>query len=178
MEKSHKIIIIGLIIVIIALIIGVAYTMMGSNLSIGDGGNVPEGMQKYDFNSEFKMAVPKDAKFLKEWNNTDPMFGSGYSYFDKDNEFSVAYFDSPMLTHELINAVIDITNKSGNGTFEFEGNLIIGHNLKANGGIGNNLEDTNFTEIILLEKGHKVVSVSGNDLDFIKDMVNTIEFYE
>ncbi|WP_407424055.1 hypothetical protein [Methanobrevibacter sp.] len=178
MEKNHKIIIVGLIIVIIALIAGIAYMTMGNSSPSKGGGNAPDGMQIYDFNSEFKMSVPKNAKFLKEWNYTDPIWGSGYSYFDKDNEFAILYVDTPLITHEFANAMVDAMNKSGNGTFEVDGDLLICHNLKANGKVGDNLENTNFTERIVLQKGHQVVGVSGNDLDLIKSMANTIKFYE
>lgn len=178
MEKNQKIIIIGLIIVIIALVAGIAYMFMGNSLTGNGGGNVPDGMQMYDFNSVFKMAVPKNAKFLKEWNHSDSVFGSGYSYLDKDNKFAVNYLDSPMVTHGLIRSMAEAVNKSGNGTVEFEGDLIITHNLKFNGKVGENMDDTNFTYSIVLQKGHQAVVVSGNNLEFIKSMVNTIEFYE
>ncbi|MGX8693684.1 MAG: hypothetical protein ACSW71_02130 [Methanobrevibacter sp.] len=175
MEKNH-LIIIGLIVVVIALVAGLAYTMAGNNLS--GGGNAPDGMQKYDFNSEFKMNVPNNARFLKEWNYTDPTFGTGYSYLDKENEFAVSFMNTPLITHEYISNMVDTINKSGNATVEYEGDLIIGHNLKANGKVGNSLENTNFTEIVMIQKGHTMVTVSGNDLDFIKSIINSIEFYE
>ena len=87
---------------------------MGNSLTGNGGGNAPDGMQMYDFNSVFKMAV----------------------------------------------------------------DLIITHKLKVNSKVGENMEDTNFTYSIILQKGHQAVGVSGNNLEFIKSMVNTIEFYE
>lgn len=178
MEKSHKIIIVGLVIVIIALVAGLAYMLTGNNLS-AEKGSVPEGMKMYDFNSEFKMAVPKDVKFLKQWNNSeDILFGQGYTYFDKNNEIAVMYVDSPLITHELIDAWVKADNSSGNATFDFEGDLIISHNIKNNGKIAKNLEDSKFKEAIFLQKGHMLVGVSGNDLNLTKSMINTIEFYE
>lgn len=78
MEKRDKIIIGSLIVVIIALIAGVAFMFSGNNLSAG-GGSAPEGMKIYDFNSEFKMAVPENTKFLKTWNRMDDaIFSTGY----------------------------------------------------------------------------------------------------
>ena len=134
---------------------------------------------KDDFNSEFKMAVPKDVRFLKSWNNSgDVIFGMGYSYFDKNNEISVSYIDSPLMTHEIIDNVIDMLNSTGNATFEFEGDMIISHNVKNNGKMAKNIEDSKFKEGILLQKGHMLVGVSGNDLNLTKSMINTIEFYE
>lgn len=178
MEKKDKMIIGGLIVVIIALIVGLAFMLSGNNLSNG-AGSAPEGMKIYDFNSEFKMAVPNDAKFLKQWNGSGDIFSSkGYSYFDKDNEIVVAHSYSPLITHELVDEFIKIGNSSGNVTFDFEGDLIIGHNIKNDGEVGNTMDESNFKETILLQKGHEVVVVSGNDLDLIKSMINTIEFYE
>lgn len=178
MEKSDKIIIAGLVIVIIALVAVLAFMFTGNNLSMGEGA-APDGMKIYDFNSEFKMAVPKDVKFLKSWNNSDDdIFNQGYVYFDEDNEISVLYADSPFITHELIDAMMNAGNSSGNFTYEVDGDLIIAHHVKNNGKVGNSDEDSNFTESIFLQKGHMIVRVSGNDLDLIKSMINTIEFYE
>ena len=178
MEKSHKIIIVGLVIVVIAMVAGLAYMLTGNNLS-AEKGSVPEGMKMYDFNSEFKMAVPKDVKFLKQWNKSeDMMFGQGYTYFDKNNKIMVAYSNSPMITHEFIDTMVNISNSSGNATFDFEGDLIICHSIKNSGKMAKNPEDSKFKEVILLQKGHMLVGVSGNDLNLIKSMINTVEFYE
>ncbi len=178
MEKSHKIIIVGLVIVVIAMVAGLAYMLTGNNLS-AEKGSVPEGMKMYDFNSEFKMAVPKDVKFLKQWNKSeDMMFGQGYTYFDKNNKIMVAYSNSPMITHEFIDTMVNISNSSGNATFEFDGDLIIGHFIKNSGKMAKNPNDSEFKESIILQRGHMIVGVSGNDLNLIKSMINTVEFYE
>ena len=178
MEKSHKIIIVGLVIVVIAMVAGLAYMLTGNNLSV-EKGSVPEGMKMYDFNSEFKMAVPKDVKFLKQWNNSEDMiFGQGYTYFDKNNKIMVAYSNSPMITHEFIDTMVNISNSSGNATFEFDGDLIIGHFIKNSGKMAKNPNDSEFKESIILQRGHMIVGVSGNDLNLIKSMINTVEFYE
>ena len=176
MEKRDKIIIAGMIIVIIALIAGLAFMLTGNNLSVG-GAASPEGMKMYDFNSEFKMAVPQDAKFLKSWNGSDSIFADGYQYFDKDNEIMVSYIDSPMITHEFIDTIANLSESFGNATIEHDGDLIIFHN-KNDGIVGKSVEESNFTESVILQKGHMVVGVSGNDLDLIKSMIKTVEFYE
>lgn len=179
MEKNHKIVIIGLIIVIIALVAGIAYVTMGNNLTSNTGGNAPDGMQMYDFNSAFEMAVPKNAKFLKEWGGVNDIdFGDGYSYLDKDNEFCVVYTNSPMVTHEFVSSMVQISNNSGNCTFDFEGDFIVVHNVKADGKIGDSRDDSDFKESVMLQKGHQMVVISGNDLDKIKSMANTVKFYE
>ena len=150
---------------------------MGNSLTGNGGGNVPDGMQMYDFNSVFKMAVPKNAKFLKEWNGNNGFnMVNSYSYLDKDNQFGVLCGYSPMINHGMIDSFVQISNKSGNATYDFEGDLIISHNVKASGKVGDSLEDSDFKESIILQNGHELIIVSGNDLDLIKSMVNTIEF--
>ena len=171
MERD-KIIIAGMVIVIIALVAGLAFMFAGNNISVG-GTALPEGMKMYDFNSEFKMAVPNNVKFLKSWNGSDSVFGGGYQYFDKNNGIMVSY-----VTHELINNMIKIRNSSGNSTFDFEGDLIISHNVKNDGEIGKSAEDSNFTQSVIIQKGHMIVGVSGNDLNLIKSMIKTVKFYE
>ena len=178
MEKKDKIIIGALIVVIIALVAGLAFMFSGNSLSNG-GGSAPEGMKMCDFNSEFKMAVPKDTKFLKSWNETDDaVFSEGYSYFDKNNEFAVEYVYSPVINHELLANLENVSASIGNASFEHEGDLIIAHHLKNNGKVGKSLDDTKFKESVTLQKGHMLVQVSGNDLDLIKSIINTVEFYE
>ena len=100
------------------------------------------------------------------------------NYFDKNNGIMVSYFDSPMVTHELINNMIKVRNSSGNSTFDFEGDLIISHNVKNDGEIGKSAEDSNFTQSVIIQKGHMIVGVSGNDLNLIKSMIKTVKFYE
>lgn len=177
MEKSHKIIIVGLVIVIIALVAGLAYMFMGNNLS-GAGETVPDGMQRYNFDSAFTMVVPKDAKFLKDFNTSFEGFGQGVSYFDKGNKFAISYANSPIFTHDFISYFTNVSNASGNATFEFDGDLIISHNLKNNGKIGKTLENSNFTNTVMIQRGHEMVAINGNDVDSIKSMIKTLEWYE
>ena len=178
MERKYQIIIISLVIVIIALAGCFVYMAMGGNF-LTKSASIPQGMEMYDFNSEFKMAVPANAKFLKTWNNSeDFLFDQAYSYFDKNNEIAINYMDSPFITHEFVDEFIKMGNSSGNATIDYEGNLIIVHNIKNNGKVGKTFENSNFKENIFIQKGHMMVFVAENDLDKIKSMANTIEFYE
>lgn len=151
---------------------------MGGNF-LTKSASIPQGMEMYDFNSEFKMAVPANAKFLKTWNNTDEYpFQQSYSYFDKNNEIAINYMDSPLITHKFVDEFVKVSNSSGNATVEYEGDLIIFHDIKNNGKVGKTFENSKFKENIVIQKGHMIVFVFGNDLDKIKSMANTIEFYE
>lgn len=176
MEKKDKIIIGALIVVIIALIASLAFMFSGNNFS-NDGGSAPDGMKMYDFNSEFKMAVPEDVRFLKTWNNSeDGVYGMGYNYFDRHNQISVNYADSPLITSELIDGMVKVANSSGNFTIVNEGDMIISHNIKNNGKMAQTSADSNFTESILVQKGHLLIVIDGNDMDLIKSMANSIEY--
>jgi len=178
MEKKEKIVIVGLVVVILALVASLTYVFMDNNVS-GNGKTVPDGMKEYNFDSEFTMAVPKDAKFLKNFNESFiEGFGQGVSYLDKSNKFAISYVDSPMVTNESINYLISALNASGNATFEFDGDLIISHNLKSNGNIGDTFEDSNFTYTVMLQRGHEIVEIYGNDVNLIRSMIKTLEWYE
>ena len=178
MERKYLPLIVGLLILILVLILGIAYVFMDNNSMNGNQVDL-EGMKMFDFNSEFKMAVPEDAKFLKSWGDMDSILpSSGYSYFDKDNEIGITYMRSPMVTGELVDGMVDQANSSGNVTIEFDGDLIIGHSLKNNGKMGKSAQDSNFKYTILLQKGHLLIGVLGNDLDLIKSMSKTVEINE
>ena len=86
--------------------------------------------------------------------------------------------DSPLITHKFVDEFVKVSNSSGNATVEYEGDLIIFHDIKNNGKVGKTFENSKFKENIVIQKGHMIVFVFGNDLDKIKSMANTIEFYE
>ena len=175
MKMNSKIIIAVLVVAIVALAIGVA-TMFFNN-SPASGGSVPEGMQKYNFDSAFTMAVPKNVKFLKEFNSSSE-FGQGASYYDKSNKMAILYINSPMITHEFVNYAMNYSNSSGNATFEIDGDLIFSHSLKHNGKLSKKVEDCNFTDSVLIQRGHELVVIQGNDPNFIKSMAETLKWYE
>ena len=69
-------------------------------------------------------------------------------------------------------------NKSGNITFEkIDENHVSVHFLKHNGKIAESYDKSNLTDAILFHKGHMLIMVQGNDVNKIKDMVNTIRLY-
>lgn len=122
--------------------------------------SIPDGMQRYNFDSRFTMLVPDDARFLKEWNESTEIFvNEQVSFLDKHNKFAVAYIDSPLFTSEFIDFFIDLGNSSGNASIEFDGDLIISHNLKNSGKVGKNYEKSEFEYTIISQNGHEMVSV-------------------
>lgn len=177
MEKRDKIIIGALIVVIIALVACLAFMFAGNNV-LNDGTSVPDGMKMYNFNSEFKMAVPENAKFLKTWGDSQGAnLGTGYTYFDKHNKISVNFIDSPLVNSGFVEEFANAANSSDNATIEKVGDMFISHNKK-NGKMASTQENSNFTESIVIQKGHLLIGILGNDLDLIKSMANTIEYCE
>lgn len=179
--KKEKWIIIGLIIVVIALIAGIAFMFLGGDAS-NNGSNVSEGMEIFNFDSLFTMEVPENTKFLKSslLGVEDGIYanlGISKSYFSKNNEFCVRYIHSGVFDK---NAIIQLVNGSAKDdvTFEESGNMIIAHNKNSDGKVGNDYENTNFTDMVVVYKGLDIVVLSGNDADLIKSMADTIEFRE
>lgn len=178
MERKYLPLIVGLLILILVLIAAITFVLIDNTSMNGNQVDI-EGMKMFDFNSEFKMVVPENAKFLKSWDSLDNIFtGKGYTYFDKDNEIKIVYVQSPIVTSELIDSVVDERNSSGNSTIEIDGDLIIAHNVKNNGEVGQSALDSNLKHTILIQKGHLLIVVSGNNLGLIKSMVNTIKINE
>ena len=174
--------IIGLIIVIIALIAGIAFMFLGDDSSISRS-NVSEGMEKYNFDSVFTMEIPENTRFLKSLNSDDQdgvyyeNMGNFKSYFSKNKEFSVRYIHSGMIDKNMLISLVN-GSEEDNVTFEESGNMIIAHNKNNNGKVGKTDEKSNFTDMVVVYKGLDVVVIKGNDADLIKSMANTIEFRE
>ena len=128
------------------------------------------------------MEVPENTKFLKTsvLENEDGVYVNLVnfkSYFSKNNEFSVRYIHSGLFDkNSLIQFVYGSTKDDVN--FEESGNMIIAHNKNSDGKVGNDFENTNFTDEVIVYKGLDIVVVSGNDADLIKSMADTIEFRE
>lgn len=176
MDKN-KIIIIGLIVVIIALIAGLAIALTGNDNS--GVSQASEGMEIYNFDSAFTMEVPNGTKFLKTWldgNETILTEGIVKDYYSKDNEFSVTYINSRMLNDERINYMF--FEDLGNITTEQSGDSLLVHYHDSTGKIGKTLDDTDFKEAIIIQKGVEIVELEGNDMDFLKSMADTVKFRE
>ena len=179
MEKRDKIIIGGLAVVVLALAAGLAMMMTGNGDVLKGDVEVAEGMQVYDFDSQFTMQVPNDAKFIKEWNASSYFVNEvGMGYLDKANKFAVLYVDAPGLNEEVLQYFLSLGEKSENVTFEeLDDNRVVAHILANDGKVGDSLENCNFTEGLIFHKGHTWIILQGNDANQVKDMANTIKLY-
>lgn len=177
MDKN-KIIIIGIVIVIIALIAGIAIALTGN----GSNGvsEASKGMDIYNFDSVFTMEVPENTTFLKTWLDANESGiiteGDVADFFSKNKEFEVYYIDSHMLNDARVDYILAVDD--GNITTEQDGDLIIIHDPTSSGKVGKTWETTEFKEAVAIHKGTKLVLIEGNDPDFIKSMANTIKFRE
>ncbi|WP_405267645.1 hypothetical protein [Methanobrevibacter sp.] len=178
MEKKHKIIIIGLIIVIIALIAGLAMMLGGGNVSVSSD-TVKDGMMIYNFDSVFTMQVPKGTTFNKTWNDSSEdgglYMGDSKSYLDLNKKFGLSYVSSPMLTNDLIDFLVNETNSSGNASVYHEGDFIIMEKTSKKSQFGD-WDAVKFSKGIVVVDGTTMISIYGNDLDELKEMANTIKF--
>lgn len=174
MEKNHKIIIIILIIAIIALLASLAYIFMGNNLTASDG-NVPKGMQRYNFDSGFTMLVREDVKFLKSWEHNG--LGTKKIYYDESKNYAVQYSQSDMFNNNISDELSKSLNSSGEYELSTEGNLkifkVLNKSDKFDTGNG---KLKHFKYRILIQEGNKYIIMSGNNLDSLKTMANSIKF--
>ena len=173
MEKN-KIMIVGLVILIIALIAGITIALTGN----GSNYQASEGMELYNFDSAFTMEVPKDTIFLKtrmDINETGIISeGIVKDYFSENKEFEIYYIDSHMLNDERVDYMLSLDE--GNVTTEQSGNLIIIHDHDASGKVGKTWDKSEFKEEIAIHKGTEFIWIFGNDADLIKSMAETIKF--
>ncbi|WP_304047353.1 hypothetical protein [Methanobrevibacter gottschalkii] len=169
MDKN-KIIIIGLIIVIVALIAGIAMMLTGNGNS--SGVDVAEGMQVYDFDSAFTMVVKDDAKFLKTWGDTP--VGSFKTYFNKEDNYAVELSESDYFANN-----IDFLSSIMNDTDDYEivedGDFRIVKVLDKSDKVDTGSSEKFFTYKGATLKGNKLISLASNDLDSLKEMGNSIK---
>lgn len=172
MEKKDKIIIGALIVVIIALVASLAFMFSDNNSHMGEI-SVPEGMQRYDFDSAFTMNVPKGVKFLKTWNYTG--LGVTKIFYDKKDSFCVLYVQSDMIDEGLVENIGDSINSSNKYELSVEGDLKIFKVIdkKEKFDIGDGEKHFDYRVLKSVKSGY--VIVSGNNLTSLKEMSNSIE---
>lgn len=167
----NKMIIIGLIVVIVALIAGIALMLTGNGNS--SDVQVPEGMQVYNFDSAFTMVVKDDVKFLKSWDPNG--LGVQKKYYDKEDNYLIVFTESDFIanTDNFISESLNVTDKY-QLTEEDGLNVVKVLDKKEKVSVGNS--EKHFGYIVSLVDGNKIVSLRGNDLDSLKEMANTVRF--
>ena len=166
----NKMIIIGLIVVIVALIAGIALMLTGNGNS--SDVQVPEGMQVYDFDSAFTMVVKDDVRFLKTWD--DAPVGHSKTYYNKEDNYLVQLYESDYFANN-----IDFLSTMLNNTDDFEiiedGDFRIVKVLDKSNKVDTGSSEKYFTYSGSITKGNKLITLSSNDLDSLKEMGHSIK---
>ena len=172
MDKKNKIIIAVLVIIIIALVCVIGLTFFG-NMNPAKTNNT--NVTVYNFDSAFTMEVPKGTVFKKSWNDSGS-FGVSKTYDEKGNKFSVLYMESPMITDEFVDFIVNEANSTGDVKIEHDGDLIIMHHI-AKKSKNNVLEiDGNFKHAVLSHKNGGLIGIAGNNTDELVKMAKTIDY--
>ena len=169
MEKKHKIIIIALLIVIVALIAGLAMMLTGNDKNV----EVKEGMQVYDFDSAFTMVVKEDAKFLKTWDHNS--LYSNKMYYNEKDDYVVTLSESDYFANnfDLLTSLLD--NEEDYEHIS-DANLNIVKVLNKSEKTDTGVSEKHFDYRIGVFEGNKIIELEGNDLDYLKEMANSIKF--
>ena len=172
MERNSKIIIAVLVIIVIALVAAIGLSFFGDM-------NQPKtnstNATVYNFDSAFTMEVPKGTVFKKSWNDSGS-FGVSKTYDEKGNKFSVLYMESPMITDEFVDFIVNEANSTEDVKIEHDGDLIIMHHI-AKKSKNNVLEiDGNFKHAVLSHKNGGLIGIAGNNTDELVKMAKTIDY--
>lgn len=173
MDKKSKIIIAVLVIVIVALVCAIGFTLFGDmNQTKSNNTNVTV----YNFDSAFTMEVPKGTVFKKSWNESDSQWGVSKIYDEKNNKFSIMYAASPLMTNRFVDFIVNEFNSTGEAKIEHDGDLIILHHI-SNKSKDNVLEiDGKYNFFVLSHKNDELIGIAGNDTDEIIKMAKTIDY--
>ena len=167
-------IIIGLVIVIIALIAAISVLLIGNG---GDASNddnqIPEGMQRYNFDAGFTMLVKDDVKFLKTWDSSG--LGISKNYYNKEDKYVIQFTETDMLKNSEDN-YIKMFNSSDDFKISEEGDLKIVKVLDKSKKIAAGNSEKHFDYRVIVLHDNKVIILSGNNLDSLKEMANSINF--
>lgn len=172
MERNSKIIIAVLVIIVIALVAAIGLSFFGDmNQPKTNSTNVTV----YNFDSAFTMEVPKGTVFKKSWNDSGS-FGVSKTYDEKGNKFSVLYMESPMITDEFVDFIVNEANSTEDVKIEHDGDLIIMHHI-AKKSKNNVLEiDGKFKHAVLSHKNGGLITIAGNNTDELVKMAKTIDY--
>ena len=173
MDKN-KIIIVGLVIVIVALVAAIAFTLLGNGNNVSDDSSkIPDGMQRYNFDAEFTMLVKDDAKFIKSWDSGS--FGVAKNYYNKEDKYAIQFTESVMLKNNE-KTFIDTLNSTGDYDISEDGDLKIVKVLDKSEKFSAGNSERHFDYRVVVFHEDLDIILSGNDLDSLKEMANSIEF--
>ena len=133
-----------------------------------DNGDLKES----DFDSYFKMDVPKDINFEKTDSNAPDNITLSKSYRDDDKKINVVYFQTKNnAKDELIKYYKDMAKKDSSVTIKEVNNATVIHF-----GNGNSYGDIEYHDMAIAGNDKQYLLVQCDNQSLMSSMVNTINF--
>ena len=133
-----------------------------------DNGDLKES----DFDSYFKMDVPKDINFEKIDGNATDNITLSKSYRDDDKKINVVYFQTKNnAKDELIKYYKDMAKKDSSVTIKEVNNATVIHF-----GNGNSYGDIEYHDMAIAGNDKQYLLVQCDNQSLMRSMVNTINF--
>ena len=133
-----------------------------------DNGDLKES----DFDSYFKMDVPKDINFEKTDSNATDNITSSKSYRDDDKKINVVYFQTKNnAKDELIKYYEDMAKNDSSVTIKEVNNATVIHF-----GNGNSYGDIEYHDMAIAGNDKQYLLVQCDNQSLMRSMVNTINF--
>lgn len=129
-------------------------------------------LKECDFDSYFKMDVPKDINFEKTDSNATDNITLSKSYRDDDKKINVVYFQTKNnAKDELIKYYKDMAKKDSSVTIKEVNNATVIHF-----GNGNSYGDIEYHDMAIAGNDKQYLLVQCDNQSLMSSMVNTINF--
>ena len=129
-------------------------------------------LKEYDFDSYFKMDVPKDVNFEKTEDNATDNITLSKSYDDDDKKIKLAYFQTKNNAKgELVKYYEDMAKNDSSVSINTTNNITILHF-----GDENTIGDIEYHDMAIAGDDPQYLLVQCNDQDLMNSMANSIKF--
>ena len=129
-------------------------------------------LNEYDFDSYFKMDVPKDVNFEKTEANATDNITLSKSYDDDDKKIKLAYFQTKNNAKgELVKYYDDMAKNDSSVSINTTNNITILHF-----GDENTIGDIEYHDMAIAGDDTQYLLVQCNDQDLMNSMANSIKF--
>ena len=129
-------------------------------------------LKEYDFDSYFKMDVPKDVNFEKTEANATDNITLSKSYDDDDKKIKLAYFQTKNNAKgELVKYYEDMAKNDSSVSINTTNNITILHF-----GDENTIGDIEYHDMAIAGDDTQYLLVQCNNQDLMNSMANSIKF--
>lgn len=153
------------------LFIGIIATALILTANVGFASDNAD-LKEYDFDSYFKMDVPKDVNFEKTDANGSDNITLSKSYMDDNKKINVAYFQTKNnAKDELIKYYEDMAKNYSSVSINTTNNITILHF-----GDENTIGDIKYHDMAIAGNETQYLLVQCDNQDLMKSMANSIKF--